>query len=44
MPASESVKKLFKTQIAATGPQVNCLVYDLYGLTDAEIAFVEKKQ
>ena len=33
--------ELYQRQIAATDKQIDALVYDLYGLTDTEIALVE---
>ena len=35
-------KTLIQRQIMATDGQIDRLVYDLYGLTDAEIAVVEE--
>jgi len=34
-------KKLYQRQIAATDRQIDALVYELYGLTEEEIAVVE---
>jgi hypothetical protein len=34
-------KAMMQQQIEATDKQIDALVYDLYGLTDAEIALVE---
>jgi hypothetical protein len=34
-------KKLYQRQIEATDAEIDALVYELYGLTDAEIAIVE---
>jgi hypothetical protein len=34
-------KKLYQRQIEATDEEIDALVYELYGLTDAEIAIVE---
>jgi len=40
---SEAQKDVFQRQIAATDAQIDRLVYDLYGLTPEEIAFVESE-
>jgi hypothetical protein len=34
-------KQLYQRQIEATDRQIDALVYDLYGLTEEEIAIVE---
>ena len=34
-------KELYQRQIEATGWQTNALVYELYGLMEAEIAIIE---
>ena len=34
--------EVLKRQIAATGRRIDRLVYELYGLTDEEIAIVEE--
>ena len=34
-------KKLYQRQIEATDRQIDALVYELYGLTEQEIAIVE---
>ena len=34
-------KELYRRQIEATDRQIDALVYELYGLTDQEIAIVE---
>lgn len=44
MPAPESVKKQLETQLAVTDRQIDRLIYDLYELTDKEIALVEGKE
>jgi hypothetical protein len=36
-------KELYHRQIEATDRQIDALVYELYGLTEAEIAIVEKR-
>jgi len=36
-------KALYERQIEATDRQIDALVYELYGLTDEEIAIVERK-
>ncbi len=33
-----------KRTIAATGNQINALVYELYGLTDGEVRTVEREE
>ena len=38
---SEGARLVFQRQIAATDAEINRLVYDIYGLTGAEIAIVE---
>jgi hypothetical protein len=35
-------KTLYQRQIAATDAQIDALVYELYGLTEEEIAIVEE--
>ena len=35
-------KKLNQRQIEATDQEIDALVYELYGLTEEEIAFVEE--
>ena len=35
-------KKLYQRQIEATDGQIDALVYELYGLTEQEIATVEE--
>jgi len=35
-------KKLYQRQVEATDEEIDALVYDLYGLTEEEIAFVEE--
>ncbi len=37
----QAARDLIATQIAATDRQIDALVYELYGLTEAEIAVVE---
>jgi hypothetical protein len=37
-------KKLYQRQIEATDRQIDALVYELYGLTEEEIAIVEERQ
>ena len=37
-------KQLCQRQIEATGRQIDALVYELYGLTEAEIKIVEGNQ
>ncbi len=39
-----SEKEALERQIAGTDAQIDALVYELYGLTDAEIAVVEKAE
>jgi hypothetical protein len=39
---TEHDKTLLQRQIAATDKEIDRLVYDLYGLSDDEIAMVEK--
>jgi hypothetical protein len=41
--ASQSQQELYRRQITATDRQIDQLVYELYGLTPAEIAIVEGK-
>lgn len=41
MPAPAEIRKLVERQIAATDRQIDRLVYELYGLTEEEIAVVE---
>jgi hypothetical protein len=41
---TEQDKTLVQRQIAATDKEIDRLVYDLYGLTDDEIAIVEGSQ
>ncbi|HUS70191.1 MAG TPA: hypothetical protein VM075_05360 [Anaerolineae bacterium] len=36
-------KKLHQRQIAATDEEIDALVYELYGLTEEEIAIVEQR-
>ena len=40
-PATPQEQEQLQRQIAATDRQIDALVYQLYGLTDAEIALVE---
>jgi hypothetical protein len=40
-PATPQEKEQLQRQIAATDRQIDTLVYQLYGLTDEEIALVE---
>ncbi len=35
-------KEAIERQVAATGAQIDQIVYDLYGLTDEEIRIVEE--
>lgn len=35
-------KKLYQRQVEATDEEIDALVYDLYGLTEEESAFVEE--
>jgi hypothetical protein len=35
-------KKLYQPQIEATDEEIDALVYELYGLTEEEIALVER--
>jgi type II restriction/modification system DNA methylase subunit YeeA len=37
-------KALYQRQIEATDRQIDALVYELYGLTDDEIAIVEREK
>ena len=37
-------KKPYQRQIEATDREIDALVYELYGLTDEEIAIVEGRQ
>jgi hypothetical protein len=37
-------RELYQRQIDATDREIDKLVYDLYGLTDDEIAIVERQQ
>ena len=39
-----SEKTSFERQIAATDTQIDCLVHDLYGLTEDEIKIVQGTQ
>ena len=39
---TDQEKNVLKRQIEATDRQIDLLVYELYGLTDEEIALVEK--
>ena len=36
-------KKLYQRQIEATDQDIDALVYELYGLTEQEIAIVERR-
>ena len=38
---TEHDKEVLRRQIQATGDEINRLVYELYGLTEAEIKIVE---
>jgi len=37
-------KKLYQRQIEATDAEIDALVYELYGLTEEEIAIVEGRE
>jgi hypothetical protein len=41
--AGPADKKLYQRQIEATDAEVHALVYELYGLTEEEIAIVEEQ-
>lgn len=41
MPAPAEIRKFVERQITATDRQIDRLVYELYGLTEEEIAVVE---
>jgi len=42
--ASEHDRALYQRQIEATDQEIDRLVYELYGLTEEEIAVVEEKK
>jgi len=42
-PPSPLTRSLYQRQIQATDRQIDALVYELYGLTEEEIAVVEGK-